>query len=155
MSETKKKSPSGKFTGGPAMSRELLLEQEVNKLQAQIATMSQPKKWTGKLDVATHEKIVKKLEAQVGLKETEVSYHLSEATFYKSRSAQLDKYMRNTERELAQSQLELQLALLKVETVVTVLTKMLDALKTSSPKMPTFEHLAGEDILGGNDVKGE
>ena len=112
MSETKKKSPSGKFTGGPAMSRELLLEQEVNKL-----------------------------EAQVGLKETEVSYYMSETTFYKSRSAQLDKYIRETERELAQSRLELQLALLKVETVTVVLTKMQDALKTNSPKMPTLEDI--------------
>ena len=65
MSETKKKSPSGKFTGGPAMSRELLLEQEVNKL-----------------------------EAKLGVKETEVTYYMSEATFYKSRSTQLDKYIR-------------------------------------------------------------
>ena len=80
---------------------------------------------------------------------------MSEATFYKSRSTQLDKYIRDTERELAQSQLELQLALLKVETVTVVLTKMQVALTKSSPKMPTFEHLAGEDILGGTAVKGE
>ena len=124
MSETKKKSPSGKFTGGPAMSRELLLEQEVNKL-----------------------------EAKLGVKETEVTYYMSEATFYKSRSTQLDKYIRDTERELAQSQLELQLALLKVETVTVVLTKMQVALTKSSPKCPRLNTLRGRTYWGATTSK--